>query len=568
MSTIVLNKAPSKTRGKIVGKGIKSPKAIEWEARRAINRALQEFDAEMEYFKNHVEDYAPAQASRILSEMQEKWARKIEPIADRISENWLNAINERQKKKSMEVLRKALGVDISAIFEDPLIQQGLENMRFEAAYLIKTIPYDNIGKVAERVYQYYRGEPMPEGRTLTQQLAEEFKIKYERAKTIARDQTNKMNGNLTQIRQTSYGIEEYIWRTARDQRVVGNPAGFYPKGNRVHGNHWEREGHLYRWDEPPEDGHPGNAINCLLGETDVMFPHGAKKLFRRHYKGFIYIITTKSGALLKATPNHPILTSRGWLAVNALKQGDNLVKATINSGSITKDNNGKLVSEFGELWDSFNKSEICCSSSKFDFHGDGIEENVYIKDVNSLLPKYRKTFSLKSACKFFFSSSNMIFRRAFFTRNSSFSLCCVRSFRPSYGIVGGLNKTFSFFGRGLFHPFIHCGRLIADKLSVFRKDSFDDTARNAESLGNGLGTLAVDIARDYLFRGDIDNVMRTFFHFEYTPVVKIEKQYFDGFVYNAETPAGYYIANGIVNHNCRCFAEPVIDLDKLKVQYY
>ena len=69
MSTIVLNKAPSKTRGKIVGKGIKPPKAIEWEARRAINRALQEFDAEMEYFKNHVEDYAPAQASRILSEM-------------------------------------------------------------------------------------------------------------------------------------------------------------------------------------------------------------------------------------------------------------------------------------------------------------------------------------------------------------------------------------------------------------------------------------------------------------------------------------------------------------------
>ena len=47
MSTIVLNKAPSKTRGKIVGKGIKPPKAIEWEARRAINRALQEFDAEM-----------------------------------------------------------------------------------------------------------------------------------------------------------------------------------------------------------------------------------------------------------------------------------------------------------------------------------------------------------------------------------------------------------------------------------------------------------------------------------------------------------------------------------------
>ena len=568
MSTLVLNKAPSKTRGKIVGKGIKPPKAIEWEARRAINRALQEFDAEMEYFKNHVEDYAPAQASRILSEMQDKWAKKIEPIADRISENWLNAINDRQKKKSMEVLRKALGVDISAIFEDPLIQQGLENMRFEAAYLIKTIPYDNIGKVAERVYQYYRGESMPEGRTLTQQLAEEFKIKYERAKVIARDQTNKMNGNLTQIRQTSYGIEEYIWRTARDQRVVGNPAGFYPKGNRVHGNHWEREGHLYRWDEPPEDGHPGNAINCLLGETNVMFPHGAKKLFRRHYKGFIYIITTKSGTLLKATPNHPILTSRGWLAVNALKQGDNLVKATINSGSITKGNNDKFQLTFCKLWDSFNKPEICRSGSKFDFHGDGIEEDVYIKNINSLLPKYRKTFSLKSACQFFFSFPYMVFRRMFFTRNGGKSFLFIRSFCPSYGIVRGLNKTLSLFRRCLFHPFIHCGRLIADKLSVFGKNPTNNTPRNIKTAGNRQDTFAVDIARNYLFGCDIDNIMRAFFHFEYAPVVKIEKQYFDGFVYNAETPTGYYIANGIVNHNCRCFAEPVIDLDKLKVQYY
>ena len=387
MSTIVLNKAPSKTRGKIVGKGIKPPKAIEWEARRAINRALQEFDAEMEYFKNHVEDYAPAQASRILSEMQEKWAKKIEPIADRISENWLNAINERQKKKSMEVWRKALGVDISAIFEDPIVQQGLNNMRLEAAYLIKTIPYDNIGKVAERVYQYYRGEPMPEGRTLTQQLAEAFKIKYERAKVIARDQTNKMNGNLTQLRQTSYGIEEYIWRTARDQRVVGNPAGFYPKGNRVHGNHWEREGKVFRWDTPPADGVPGISINCLLGETNVMFPHGAKKLFRRHYKGFIYIVTTNTGIHLKATPNHPVLTSRGWLPVNALKQGDNLIKATVNSSVISKINNNKFQLTFSKLWDSFNQPESRCAGSKLDFHGDGIEEDVYIKNINGFLKK-------------------------------------------------------------------------------------------------------------------------------------------------------------------------------------
>lgn len=262
MSTIVLNKKPTVRQEKIAAKGIKPPKAIEWEARRAINRALEEFYAELDYFKEHVEEYTPAQASRILSELQEKWAVRLTPQADIISANWLKAIDDRQKKKTMEMLRGALGVDIQTIFEDPIVQQGLDNMRLEAAYLIKTIPYDSIGKVAERVFQYYRGEPMPEGRTLTQQLKEEFNITYERAKRIARDQTNKMNGNLTQIRQTGLGIEEYIWRTARDQRVVGNPSGFYPKGNRMHGNHWEREGKIFRWDTPPSGEIPGVPINC------------------------------------------------------------------------------------------------------------------------------------------------------------------------------------------------------------------------------------------------------------------------------------------------------------------
>lgn len=442
MSTIVLNKAPNKTRGKIVGKGIKPPKAIEWEARRAINRALQEFDAEMEYFKNHVEDYAPAQASRILSEMQEKWARKIEPIADRISENWLNAINERQKKKSMEVLRKALGVDISAIFEDPLIQQGLENMRFEAAYLIKTIPYDNIGKVAERVYQYYRGEPMPEGRTLTQQLAEEFKIKYERAKTIARDQTNKMNGNLTQIRQTSYGIEEYIWRTARDQRVVGNPAGFYPKGNRVHGNHWEREGHLYRWDEPPEDGHPGNAINCVLGNTKVDLTFGLRHIYGRFICADIYKIEFENGDFIECTENHPFYNGNGFIPVKELKSGD------------------------------------------FCYKDEAIKPEQQIE-------------------------------------------------------IGKL-----------FYLFAHKTKLVPAQYAWFHGDYSSEPTE----------VIDIDVAEQD------ERIKRSY---KKVKIIRITKQKDrECKVYNLETKRGVFNANGYLNHNCRCFAEPVIDLDKLKLQYY
>lgn len=69
-----------------------------------------------------------------------------------------------------------------------------------------------------------------------------------RATLIARDQSLKLNGQIDRVKQTGAGVDSYIWRTSRDERVR-------PK-------HQSREGNRYRWDDPPEGGHPGQAINC------------------------------------------------------------------------------------------------------------------------------------------------------------------------------------------------------------------------------------------------------------------------------------------------------------------
>lgn len=69
-----------------------------------------------------------------------------------------------------------------------------------------------------------------------------------RATLIARDQVSKLNGALTQRRQEAIGVTSYIWRTAQDERVRPE--------------HAEREGKEFDWDDPPEDGAPGEAIQC------------------------------------------------------------------------------------------------------------------------------------------------------------------------------------------------------------------------------------------------------------------------------------------------------------------
>lgn len=98
---------------------------------------------------------------------------------------------------------------------------------------------------------------------------------------IIRDQRQKMNANMTYITAMKNEAVGFIWRNRKDNKVVGNPAGKYPKGNYMHNNHWNREGKLYlfrnckalqkglikktkdvQYTDELEDGIPGIPINC------------------------------------------------------------------------------------------------------------------------------------------------------------------------------------------------------------------------------------------------------------------------------------------------------------------
>lgn len=66
------------------------------------------------------------------------------------------------------------------------------------------------------------------------------------------------------------GVTRYVWLTMRDTRVVGNPVGLYPVGTAEHGDHWDRDGKVFSWAEPPHDGHPGEAYGCRCQAIPLM----------------------------------------------------------------------------------------------------------------------------------------------------------------------------------------------------------------------------------------------------------------------------------------------------------
>lgn len=190
--------------------------------------------------------------------------------AEDVMSRWSGTIDDTTKIAMNYALSKSLGVDVSVLYDQKKISDVLAMGGMEASQLIRTIPGEYLGHVARAVNNNFKGVPLPEGRTLIQQITHLSGVSENRAKIIARDQTSKLQGILTQVRQESIGIDEYLWRNSKDQRVVGNPSGRYPKGNAIHMNHWVREGKRYKWSDPPADGHPGQAILCRCWAEAVL----------------------------------------------------------------------------------------------------------------------------------------------------------------------------------------------------------------------------------------------------------------------------------------------------------
>jgi len=97
-------------------------------------------------------------------------------------------------------------------------------------------------------------------------------ITENRARFIARDQIGKLNGQITQRRMEAAGLSMYIWSTSGDERVRGDPAGFFPDAD---SSHYIMDNLLCRWDDPTvysEDGgktwidRPSNAVLLHPGE--------------------------------------------------------------------------------------------------------------------------------------------------------------------------------------------------------------------------------------------------------------------------------------------------------------
>ena len=164
-----------------------------------------------------------------------------------VSESFVTSSNQANKNRFYSAMKSAIGINVESVVQNEGLEDILIATTRENVALIKSIPEEYLKKVEGIVF---RGTI--QGNTSTsmiKQLQKLNKSTTKRAKLIARDQTAKLNAALVEKRSKNLAVEEYIWRTAGDERVRPN--------------HASKNGKVFRWDDPPKDtGHPGQDIQC------------------------------------------------------------------------------------------------------------------------------------------------------------------------------------------------------------------------------------------------------------------------------------------------------------------
>lgn len=345
-----------------------------------------------------------------------------------------------------------------------------------------------------------------------------------------------------------------------------------------------RHGLFMKIDDPRlAENTPPLHVNCLLGDT-LVSPIGKVSAYsKRVFNGDVIVIKTAGGNDLSGTPNHPILTSRGWVALCEIHEGDYIVCDTFSErGNIINGEHKQVIACIKDTANAFlDNSKVRATPvpmSAEDFHHDGGNSNVAVIYTDRELSQRGETFSDKQVIKHSFIFRDVIC--SFLKNCKSVLFFCFNRIRcTSFSVMSFLGKFFSFFRCCMLHTCKLLFMSIARFNTISQEDKFDSARRgDIKFFSNTSNTYTLIMQSDDSFivngvngtfplnsvfnQNIIDSIKigSVFFlksskcktrQVIFDKVVFVNKRYFVGHVYNLQTESGIYVANNIITHNCR-----------------
>lgn len=242
---------------------------------------------------------------------------------------------------------------------------------------------------------------------------------------------------------------------------------------------------------------PPRHPNCLPGDSIVTPVGKITAVSKRWYDGNMVIVKTASGKVFAATPNHPILTPSGWVAVGLLDVGGDIISHNgVKLASPDVDGNHKQIpSRIEDVAEAFlNHSEVLSvpvETSPKHFHGDGAGSKVTIIGANRELWLSGDTSFNEHIHKL-----PLVFGNNFASRVRSIYQGLVRYFDAPDSIMRRLGKSLSFI---CCHA-AHAGNLLLTPVTCF------DTVLRKQALDVGGG--AANVLDN---SPDTDSILKQFF---------------------------------------------------------
>ena len=501
------------------------------------------------------------------SEMLDPWARSVATrmhaeIDARDTQQWEDYAARFGVELRRQMIETPVGSQIRALMDD---QVGL----------IKSLPLEAAKRVHEMAIDGHGKGQRPDA--IMQEILATGEVTKSRARLIARTEVARTASVFNEVRARNLGCTHFVWRTVGDASVRQT--------------HRALAGKVFAYDDPPEcdPGHralPGQIWNCFPGSTKVALTNGCHELWRYWHEGQMVVIKHEAG-LLEATPNHPILTRRGWRAAKDIEAGDDLIQSSLDRRLALADDENEGIPSFSDL---FTALDSCLDREShigllFDFHGDRPDHHVDAIWSEAVLSGYNMPLSFERLRNLNLARANR---------------------RMGQAIIGGGLHIGETRGAGSFgdlaaivvghraHPANHILRATASLGAVGLEDSRDNVARTLELERKAQLRLAPDISiNDFAFRKIIASVGRRAIaapdrdtagaetlahkirveadrrgsvldggsgHYKTLGVVEKSFRQFAGHVFTMESFNGWFSVSehAVIAKNCRCWAEPIL----------
>lgn len=327
---------------------------------------------------------------------------------------------------------------------------------------------------------------------------------------------------------------------------------------------------------------------CVSGDT-LVSAVGVQAMTRRSYAGPLIVLTTASSDQLTITPNHPVLTDKGWVPADLVAVGDDIIGSGRGQWAVSgRPDEEHRPASAEQVWRSLTVDHGLDARTMplaaEDFHGDGFDGEVDVVLVDRHLPDVGRASFAQPAHHEALVSGGL--RWPMLSSLSRLPEMVGVHGLAADGIVGGTGYGLTFGAsssdiavglsltdpaprdatlgqNALDHNAIHrmlggqvqlrgsghvlgrdlsLGQVISPTATRFDPAGFEfagEGRRAYAELGRNLrNRLAADVSGDSV----------------------VEKRRIDGshYVYNLQTVEGWYSANNYIVSNCHCGVMPII----------